>query len=46
MADFADAVAKGTPLQAGPESAIGDLNVLHALFRSAEEGAWVDVAAQ
>ncbi len=43
MADFASAVLRGTPLQAGAESAAADLNVLQALFQSAARGTWVTV---
>jgi predicted dehydrogenase len=40
FADFEAAVLDGTPLAAGPESALGELRVALALYRSAETGRW------
>ena len=40
FADFASAVLDGTPLAAGPETAIGELRVALALYRSAETQRW------
>jgi len=43
IADFASAVLNGTPLQAGPEMALGELRTAHAIYRSAEHGRWENV---
>ena len=43
FADFAAAVLDGTPLAAGPETAIGELRVALALYRSAETQRWESV---
>eukprot|EP00048_Salpingoeca_helianthica_P017115 m.235700 g.235700 ORF g.235700 m.235700 type:complete len:366 (+) comp20215_c0_seq1:26-1123(+) len=44
MADFAAAVLLKKPLAAGPESAVEDLRILLALFKSAATNAWVNTA--
>lgn len=44
MADFATAILQHTPLAAGPGSAVDDLRVLLALFKSAATNAWVNTA--
>ena len=38
--DFANAILDGTPLSAGPESAVQDLRVALAIYRSAASGNW------
>ena len=38
--DFASAILDGTPLAAGPESAVQDLRVALAIYRSAATGNW------
>jgi predicted dehydrogenase len=43
FADFAAAVLDGTPLAAGPETAVGELRVALALYRSAETRQWEGV---
>jgi len=45
MADFEAAVLDGTPLAAGPESAVGELRTALAIYRSAETGRWEKVWA-
>jgi UDP-N-acetyl-2-amino-2-deoxyglucuronate dehydrogenase len=45
FADFAAAVLDGAPLAAGPESAIGELRVALALYRSTETRRWEPVWA-
>ena len=43
LADFANAVLDGTPLQAGPEASLGELRTALAIYRSAASGAWESV---
>jgi len=45
FADFAAAVLTGRSLAAGPESALGELRVALALYRSTRSGAWEKVWA-
>jgi predicted dehydrogenase len=45
FADFAAAVLDGTPLAAGPETALGELRVALALYRSAGTARWERVWA-
>ncbi len=45
FADFAAAVLDGTPLAAGPETALGELRVALALYRSAGTARWEQVWA-
>ncbi|HTO59157.1 MAG TPA: Gfo/Idh/MocA family oxidoreductase, partial [Pseudomonadales bacterium] len=45
FADFESAVLDGTPLAAGPDTAIGELRVALALYRSAEANRWDKVWA-
>jgi len=45
FADFAAAVLTGRALAAGPESALGELRVALALYRSTRSGAWEKVWA-
>ena len=44
LADFAQAVLKGTPLTATPEDSLGDLRTVLAMYRSAESRQWEKVA--
>jgi predicted dehydrogenase len=41
--DFANAILDGTPLAAGPESAVQDLRVALAIYRSAASGNWESI---
>jgi predicted dehydrogenase len=43
LADFAQAVLKGTPLTAGPEASLGELRTALAMYRSAESHQWEKV---
>ena len=43
LADFAQAVLDGAPLQAGPEESLGELRTALAIYRSAASGAWEEV---
>jgi predicted dehydrogenase len=45
LADFARAVLKGDPLDAGPEESLGELRTALAMYRSAETGRWEKVWA-
>lgn len=41
--DFANAILRGTPLQAGPETAMGELRTAAAIYRSAKSRRWEPV---
>ena len=41
--DFAEAVLRGKPLEAGPEQAIGELRTALAIYRSVESRGWEKV---
>ncbi|MAE67589.1 MAG: hypothetical protein CMJ18_25310 [Phycisphaeraceae bacterium] len=43
MADFVSTVLDGTAPLAGPDEAIGDLEVIWAMYRSVESGQWEEV---
>ncbi len=43
IADFANAVLSGSPLQAGPEESLAELRTALAIYRSAQSGGWENV---